>query len=159
MKNILIFNLIAVLSVLACEKNPADQNSNDPPVVTNVTTWLTAPDDNTKIIEKVAEPEVFTKGSTNQYILMADVSDPQGLDDIEEVVYKVFKPGSSTPSFAEFMYDDGTRGDQKAEDGTYSFGISSPTQDSQEGEYTFTFQATDRSGYESSKIIRKVMVK
>jgi len=148
-----------MLAVLGCNGNPTGQARNDPPVVSNAATWLTAPDDNTKIIGRVSEPEVFERGSSNQYILTVDVSDPQGLDDVKEVLYKVFKPGASTPSFTGHMHDDGEYGDQKAGDGTYSFGISSPARDSQQGEYTFTFQATDRAGYESNKIIKKVTVR
>ncbi len=158
-RRILMVLSVALLVTSGCGKNPSGQGKNAPPVVSNAATWLTAPDDNTKIVEKVAEPEVFERGSVNQYILTVDVSDPQGLDDIEEVVYKVFKPGQSSSSFADHMHDDGLAGDQDAGDGTYSFGISSPAQDSQQGEYTFTFQATDKTGYESSKVIKKVTVR
>lgn len=115
---------------------------NSPPVISN----LVAPD--TIVVE---DPRSLIE-------LHITVSDPNGLLDISEVYFNVFGPGSSTGNKVS-MFDDGQEGngDDQAGDGVYSRIIEiSPA--NQKGDYRFEFEAVDRVGEISNKIIHTLTV-
>ncbi|RKY78456.1 hypothetical protein DRQ00_05185 [candidate division KSB1 bacterium] len=127
---------------LACEKTPVKVN-NDPPILSN----LSAPD-------TVSRSQI-----PNNFLLTIKVSDPQGLEDIDKVYFNTFKPDDSPSSGNPFyMRDDGLQGvDQNANDGIYSLRIEISPQN-QLGNYRFEFEAIDKSGAKSNKIIHIITV-
>lgn len=97
------------------------------------------------VVESVeADPEVVD-ASTEQLTLVATVSDPDGLGDIQRVE-------GDTPSGFNFeMFDDGeSSGDEEAGDGRYTatFDVGSATP----GVQTFTIRATDWSCLTSEEV-------
>jgi hypothetical protein len=119
-----------------------DRRVNQPPRIFN----LQAPTS----ISRSAQPNVYT--------LTVDVSDPDGLDDISRVFFNSFLPDGSPSSNNPFlMRDDGQQGDATAGDGRYSLTIqidsSAPL-----GDFVFEFQAEDRAGNLSNKIVHTITV-
>ena len=89
-------------------------------------------------------------------ILMSiDVSDPQGLSDINFVRFRSFLPGGNEATNSPFdLADDGNSsvtGDDVAGDGTYSILINLPS-NTTTGDFRFVFEAEDKSGKESNII-------
>lgn len=114
---------------------------NDPPVISNVV----APD-TVKI-----DPQQNTR-----ILITVDVTDPQGLDDIDYVQFRSFLPdGREAQDSPIQMADDGNTsvtGDEVAGDGTYSRIIILPSSGVMPGDFRFVFQASDKSGALSNTI-------
>ncbi|MCU0333216.1 MAG: hypothetical protein MUE64_04270 [Ignavibacteriaceae bacterium] len=74
-------------------------------------------------------------------------SDPNGLNDILEVYFIVYRPDGTTNGSRVFLYDDGKpeNGDLTAGDGIFSRLIQ-VDQSNQKGSYRFEFRAKDRIG-------------
>ncbi len=102
------------------------------------------------VIEDIEGPEEITPPTT--LTLVAIVSDPDGLQNIQRVVVR-------TPNGAEQnMFDDGeTFDDPVAGDGRYraSFNVDENTPS---GTFTFSFQAFDRAGLASDTLFKDVTV-
>lgn len=117
------------------------QKGNKPPVLAN----LVAPD-TVKI-----DPNQDTR-----VLITIDVSDPQGLGDLDYVRFRSFLPNGNEAQQSPFdLSDDGdqdTSGDETAGDGTYSILIILPSSGVPTGDFRFVFQAKDRSGAFSNEI-------
>lgn len=114
---------------------------NDPPVLSD----LVAPD------------SVSRSGEAN-FLLTVKVTDPQGLDDLDKVYFNSLKPdGSSSSGNPFYMRDDGLGDDLYANDGIYSLRVSISPQN-QLGDYRFEFEAIDKLGAKSNKIIHIITV-
>ncbi|RMH65889.1 MAG: hypothetical protein D6685_05470 [Bacteroidetes bacterium] len=86
-----------------------------------------------------------------ELVLIATVSDPDGLENIAQVV------GRAPAGFVFQMFDDGqSQGDAAAGDGRFTarFDVPSATP----GVQTFSFQATDRSGLKSAVVTKDVVI-
>jgi len=115
---------------------------NKPPVISN----LIAPD------------SVVVVAPRSLINLHITVEDENGLLDIREVYFMVFGPGSTTGNKVS-MFDDGqeANGDDTADDGIFSR-IIEVTPTNTKGEYRFEFEAVDRAGAVSNKIIHLLQV-
>ncbi len=113
------------------------------------------------VISNLAAPDTVSLGaSTTPILLTVQVDDGNGLSDIQSVFFNSYLPPDGHPSSSNpfVMYDDGTNGDKVAGDGIYSLTIGLPPSASK-GTYRFEFQAKDRSGALSNKIIHNLVVK
>ena len=92
--------------------------------------------------------------------LSVDVADGNGLSDIKRVFFNSFIPpdGHESSNNPFIMYDDGTNGDETANDGTYSLVIELPATGVALGTYRWEFQAQDRRNFLSEKIIHYIEV-
>ncbi len=103
---------------------------------------------------EITEVIVPSSGSVNQRItLSVKVSDPNGLNDIIEVYYELYRPDGTqvknSQGITKFpMFDDGNsniNGDANAGDGVYTVSLTFP--DGQpSGKWRFVFGARDRAG-------------
>lgn len=93
-------------------------------------------------VEMVNEVTVV---DTSLIHIAAEVSDPNGLSDIESVYFIVTRPDGTSNGLKNFLYDNGNsnNGDAVAGDGIYSL-IISVYSTNQKGTYRFDFQAKDR---------------
>ena len=93
------------------------------------------------------------------FIFNVTASDSNGLNDIDNVSFKLYRPDSTLAGTFQ-MHDDGDLavwGDSTAGDGIYSYRNSfSPT--AQTGYWRFEFQAIDYSNLLSNKIIKNLKV-
>lgn len=111
------------------------------------------------VISDLKIPSFVNRGESFTFSLK--VNDPNGLNDINQVIFKLFRPdgsvvisNSSNPNIDYFlMVDNGdiNLGDEKANDGIYSF-KNSFGQNSSVGNWTFEFQAKDKSGAASNAL-------
>jgi hypothetical protein len=93
-------------------------------------------------------------------VLQVRATDPNGLEDLQRVVFNSFRPDDSPSSGNPFqMYDDGDpgHGDTVQGDGIFSLRVVLPVT-TQTGMYRFEFQAFDRSGEGSNVIIHRIRV-
>ncbi len=141
-----------VIELSSVSKNVAQHNftfyngqENFPPVISN----LTAPD----TLHLTDEIQLVR--------LAVKVWDPNGLNDIETVYFNTFLPNGNPSSGNPFlMYDDGNmtdNGDEIEGDGIYSRVIQLPPS-TPPGIYRFEFEARDREGELSNKIIHNLHV-
>ncbi len=116
----------------------------EPPVISN----LSAPD-----------TVQIVPGEDVQVLITIDVTDPQGLSDIDFVRFRSFLPNGNEAGESPIgLADDGdtiTTGDETAGDGTYSRIINLPPT-ALRGDFRFVFEARDKSGL-SSNIIEHIM--
>lgn len=111
--------------------------------------------------------DLVIPGSVNRgesFIFTLKVDDPNGLSDIYQVYFKLFRPDGSQVLGAPgqdyiLMYDNGDQnfGDQNAGDGIYSF-KNSFSSTSQTGTWRFEFQAKDRGGNLSNVLLHNMIV-
>jgi hypothetical protein len=119
-----------------------DRFVNDPPQLSG----LQAPD----LISRSAIP--------NTYVLSVLASDPDGRSDIQRVFFNTFLPNGNPSSGNPFdMRDDGQQGDATANDGRYSLTIEINNA-AATGNYRFEFQAEDKQGVLSTKLIHTITV-
>ncbi len=119
-----------------------DRFVNDPPQVSG----LQAPD----LISRSATP--------NTYVLSVLANDPDGRLDIQRVFFNTFLPNGNPSSGNPFnMRDDGQQGDATANDGRYSLTIEINNA-AATGNYRFEFQAQDKQGALSTKLIHSITV-
>lgn len=89
-------------------------------------------------------------------LITIEVTDPQGLSDIDFVRFRSFLPDGSEAQNSPFeLSDDGNAavtGDADAADGIYSIIINLPPTGVTPGDFRFVFQARDKSGLESNTI-------
>lgn len=117
---------------------------NVPPVISNT----------------VVEPDTVVVTQPTVIFTSVEASDSNGLADISEVYFKVYKPDGTTNDNKVFLYDDGNiseHGDQVAGDGIYSRLIQ-VDQTNEKGTYRFEFQAEDRSAKLSNIINHFVLI-
>lgn len=134
-------------------KDRAGNKSNAPVGLVKLTRKNDAP-----VISNLKAPGQISRSSGQTFLLTVDAYDPQGLGDIDRVFFNSFRPDGSPATGNPFlMHDDGQLGDVKAGDGTYSLTITISAQNAT-GDYRFEFQAVDKSGFESNKIIHIITV-
>lgn len=115
------------------------------------------------IISNLTIPNSVSRGES--FIFTIKVEDGNGLGDISQVYFKLFRPDGSLVDPQNglgyfLMVDDGnfnTFGDATAGDGIYSF-KNSFSATTQTGQWKFEFQAKDKSGNLSNVIIHLMTV-
>ncbi len=116
-------------------------------------------------IISVTIPDSIQAADTS-LILECEVTDLNGLTNIDRVYFETFKPDGSASSGNPFpMWDDGGNvnqggyfsGDRTAGDGVYSLRINlSASQD--RGTYTFKFTAVDKNNASSETVIKTIVI-
>jgi len=124
---------------------------NVPPVISNT----------------VIDPDTVVVTQPTVLFTSVEVSDSNGLNDIFEVYFIVYKPDSTTNNYKWLLLDDGSccplppynevSGDLVAGDGIFSRKIQ-VDQSNQKGTYRFEFQAKDRLGALSNIINHYVLI-
>lgn len=112
------------------------------------------------IANTVIEPDTVVVNQPTVIFTSVDVSDPNGLSDILEVYFIVYRPDGTSNNIKVILFDDGNtseNGDLVAGDGTYSLLIQ-VDQSNQKGTYRFEFQAKDRIGDLSNIINHFVLI-
>lgn len=118
------------------------------------------------VISKLNIPDEIPRGV--EFVFSISVEDSNGLNDIKEVYFELLRPDSSIVYSDENnknkkfpLFDNGDKlnaGDEKAGDGIYSL-KNSFGENSQTGDWTFTFAAIDKSDSLSNTIIHILNVK
>lgn len=117
-------------------------------------------------IVSVTAPDTISRTQTNRLIVRAVVDDPNGLADIERVFFNSFLPPDGRPSSGNpfVMCDTGPvatppecAADAAAGDGEYTFMVPI-TASIATGQYRFEFQAQDKAGLLSEKVIHRFVV-
>ncbi|MEP0860151.1 MAG: hypothetical protein HRF52_01775 [Ignavibacterium sp.] len=112
------------------------------------------------ISDALVEPDTVVATDTILILTSLRVSDGNGLNDISEVYFIVYRPDGSTSGNKVFLFDDGNllqNGDQTAGDGIYSR-IIFVNQTNAKGTYRFEFKAIDRGGLQSNIINYPVLI-
>lgn len=99
------------------------------------------------IANTVIDPDTVVVTQPTVIFTSVEASDPNGLNDILEVYFIVYRPDGTSNNSKVFLYDDGTseHGDVTAGDGIFSRLIQ-VDQSNQKGTYRFEFRAKDRIG-------------
>jgi hypothetical protein len=124
-------------------------------------------------IHAISAPDTMqipsSSGTYNRALLTAEVSDPEGLADIDSVYFYSRKPDSSLANNGSpiVMVDNGLpfnpqnlaveTGDQVAGDGIYSFSLLVISEDNP-GRYTFSFYMRDEAGNLTGPIEKKLLL-
>ena len=100
----------------------------------------------------VVAPDTVSKSGQTDFLVTAEVRDPQGREDIAKVILNSFRPDGSPASGNPFFLRDDGIDDEEENDGIYSrrFGFD---QSNANGTYRFEIQAIDRSGAASNIVI------
>ena len=114
------------------------------------------------VISNLVAPDTETIQSVTINIFVSVfVHDDNGLNDIKSVFFNSYIPPDGHPSSQNpiIMYDDGTHGDVTAGDGIYSTYVELPSSGVPKGTFKWEFQAQDRGGLLSNKIIHYLVIK
>lgn len=106
------------------------------------------------------DPDTLVVNTTTTIQTRITVFDGNGLSDIKEVYFIVYRPDGSTNNIKTQLYDDGnlsTNGDLQAGDGIYSRKIQ-VNETNAKGTYRFEFKAIDRGGLFSNIINYLVLI-
>ncbi len=112
------------------------------------------------ISDALVNPDSIVVTDTVAILTSVVVEDENGLNDIKEVYFIVYRLDGSTNNNKVFLYDDGNlnlNGDQTAGDGIFSR-IISVNQTNTKGTYRFEFRAVDRGGLQSNIINYLVLI-
>ena len=112
------------------------------------------------ISNDVIEPDSLVVNDITLIFTSVEAADSNGINDISEVYFIVYKPNGSTNNIQILMYDDGDlqeHGDSTAGDHIYSRVIQ-VDQNNDKGLYRFQFQAKDRSDSLSNIINHNVLI-
>lgn len=115
---------------------------------------------NPPVLCGITAPDTLTVPPTGSLVfaLKACVSDPSGRQDIKRVWFNSFDPTGKQTSGGPFvMYDDGSHGDDTANDGTYALTVQLPSTTTR-GKYRFEFQAFDYGNLGSNVLTHFIMV-
>jgi len=119
------------------------------------------------ISNTVIEPDTAVVTDTTIIFISVEAMDSNGVNDIEEVYFTVYRPDSTTSGNKFALLDDGSccplppnnqpSGDLIASDGIFSR-IIEVDQNNMKGTYRFEFQAKDRSGALSNILNHFVLI-
>ena len=114
------------------------------------------PEDPSPAIREVRTPERMWTETDMTLLVSVDVTDPQGLTDIDSVVLTIVRPDSLTIALSTTLNDSAQRGDLIACDGVYTRQIETSFLHGETGDYSFVFQATDCEGNRSAAVAKTV---
>ncbi|RMF68851.1 MAG: hypothetical protein D6743_02815, partial [Calditrichaeota bacterium] len=106
-------------------------------------------------IVNVTVPETVAADSSFDFVVTAEVTDPDGPQDVQRVIYQFFPPAHPTPTQEDTLVDDGTGADAVAGDGVYTAVLSSNLIRTA-SDYFLRFQAEDRAGSKSAARIATI---
>jgi hypothetical protein len=107
-----------------------------------------------QISQAVVPENMYLTDSTLQFISIK-VSDPQGLNDVQEVSCQIFNPQEpANPNVVVNLQDAGQDGDAEAGDGIYSALISIDFTQKKVGTFSFRFQARDKAKNLSNPLVK-----
>jgi hypothetical protein len=107
-------------------------------------------------IRNVSMPEILESGFSGVQYFRVTVFDTLGVEDITKVTFKGRKDGAI--QFDGELTDEGTDGDQVAEDGIYTFQFDRSFAAGKKGQYELEFVASDRSGATSEPFLQNMMI-
>jgi hypothetical protein len=120
------------------------------------------------LVSNLIAPDTLTQQDTSRVLVVVSItaSDSNGRSDIQTVFYNSFKPDGNQANNGNpiFLLDNGNlnNGDAIANDGIYSVIVELPAKNvlpAPTGTYRWEFQARDREGILSNKIIHKVVIR
>jgi len=109
------------------------------------------------VLLSVAAPDTLSSSSPDTSYLILEVTDPQGLNDIDSVWFQSFRPNGSSNGNRYYLHDDGVDGDQTAGDGAFTIGITSYGA-SPLGLWRFEFWARDIHGAVSDSLDKYIRI-
>ncbi len=109
-------------------------------------------------IYDLTSPEYMQIEFPGTYKLSINVSDPQGLADINSVFILIENPQGTIDSDTSLMLDNGIGDDEVAGDGIYSYTMSDHGDYSIEGNYVFHFYATDLNDSLSNELTDTIAI-
>lgn len=113
------------------------------------------------VISELAAPDtIIVEEPRSVFRMTLQASDENGQQDIKSVYFTTTRPDGTSNGAKLFLYDTGNfeeDGDEIEGDGIYSI-IVQVTNENQKGEYTFDFQAEDRSNEKSNIISHKIVL-
>ncbi|GJQ62184.1 MAG: hypothetical protein SCALA702_12370 [Melioribacteraceae bacterium] len=110
-----------------------------------------------EIVNIYATDTLLITADTVATLIAAEISDVNGLRDVEEVWFTVTRPNGTSNGSKITLFDNGNEGDQTANDGIYSRGIIAVTGQTQ-GDYKFNFRARDKAGNLSEIIVHTITI-
>ena len=105
-------------------------------------------------VTKVRLPEVIFADSSYQFQILAAAEDPEGLEDIEAVLFWVFPPGRPASTYRGSLQDDGQQDDGVAGNGVFGRILNADAFGIERGIYTLIVRARDKAGNYSTAILR-----
>jgi hypothetical protein len=120
------------------------------------------------VISHLIVPDTLTQQDTSKVLIVVSVTayDSNGRSDIQSVFYYSYKPDGTIANSGNpiYLFDNGdpNNGDAVAGDGIYSAIVELPAKNAAsvpKGTYRWEFQARDREGILSNKIIHNVVIK
>ena len=109
------------------------------------------------ISEPVA-PDTLSEDDLSEVVITLRVGDPQGLDDIDSVIVRIYPPYQPVWSHSLLLLDDGPPGDQIAGDGVFSLKTDVSGMFPGSGTYALHFRAIDSGGLSSAPLVRFIQV-
>ncbi|MCD6117237.1 hypothetical protein J7K93_09495 [bacterium] len=109
-----------------------------------------ADNDFNPVIEKLFVPEKSYTESQNTLMVRAQVNDPQGINNIKDVNYNLFRINSNEEIDRGTLKDDGKNGDVIAGDGTYYCFLDAGLLRGNEGKYIISVEAIDDENNKSA---------
>ncbi len=100
-------------------------------------------------------PDTVYVDSTYQVQLLASVSDPEGLGNIDSVRYALYPPYAASPRMTGLLQDDGTNDDGVAGNGIYGARLQSTALPGVIGRSTVLVRAFDAQGNRSNALTRE----
>lgn len=117
---------------------------------------------NKPVIADVGVPRMVNGNETSEVVITAEVTDLEGLSDIDTVLYHLFLPdGEEASDSPRILLDDGTpsaSGDTTAGDGVFSNIFEVQGGGTEPIVYRLVFEAKDRSARASTQVVRQFVV-
>jgi hypothetical protein len=98
-------------------------------------------------------PDSLETETIRDVFLSIQAGDPQGMEDVDSVVFQIYPPYEAAPSHQEQLWDDGTHGDIVSGDSIFSYRNDMREVLRRRGDYTIRFFAVDRNGAQSNAVV------
>ncbi|MFQ5629723.1 MAG: hypothetical protein ACE5I1_13240 [bacterium] len=109
-------------------------------------------------INSITFPDSVSVDSTFGVSLLANISDPDGVEIIDSVKYEIYPPTFAMPSTAGLLFDDGADDDGIAGNGVFGVSLTNTAIGIDKGIYTLRIQAIDQSGNESTPRVKNFLI-
>jgi hypothetical protein len=113
--------------------------------------------ENPGITNLIAPDTIDTDSTSNRYFSV-EVSDPQGLENIDIVFFVIESSPGNYYDDTLYMNDEGIEGDSTAGDGIFSYVLNDPGIFEQNGQHVFHFLAIDLDGHHSNSLVENILV-
>jgi len=119
-------------------------------------TVLTGKENALPVIIAVTIPEIIWSDSSYSPVLLATVSDSDGLATLDVVRLEIYRPAAPTPSWVLALRDDGQSGDGASQDGVFGLRFDPALLKNSRNLYTMILRAVDQAGGTSLAVVRTV---